>query len=269
MCSCSIPFSSMVQIKTQDTSIKRWFDESLARLISEKIITVYPEFNHTLYTQTITQKCPPLSLTQRIELHADTLFLLLPHPYPNAINILIKILGDENPNQTGMFSHFYWIMPIGKIVEKYGLNYFDVSFHALEEITKRNTSEYAIRPFITAYPQKTLSILKQWALSPNFHLRRLASEGLRPKLPWAKKLDSFIDKPAPVFEILHLLMHDEILFVKKSVANHLTDYLKVNHHAASQFIDQYKEDTNPHTQWILRRATRVIKPKQIPLRIDK
>lgn len=98
--------------------------------------------------------------------------------------------------------------------------------------------------------------MEQWALSDNFHLRRLASEGLRPKLPWAEKLDLFVDNPAPVFTILNHLKADPVTFVKKSVANHLTDYLKVNPPAASELIKIWSRTDNEHTRWILRRATR-------------
>ena len=157
-----------------------------------------------------------------------------------------------------MFTNFYWILPIGKFVEKYGLEYYDISIHAISEITKRNTGEYGIRPFIRKYPKKTLKIMKKWAKSKNFHLRRLASEGLRPKLPWATKLDVFIENPKPVFEILELLKEDSIKFVQKSVANHLTDYLKVNPNPTFELLKKWNVSDNKHTQWIIKHATRKV-----------
>lgn len=149
-------------------------------------------------------------------------------------------------------------MPIGKFIEMYGLEYFDDSIGAIEEITKRNTGEYAIRPFLRTYPERTIAVMQQRAVSPNFHLRRLASEGCRPKLPWATKLDTFIENPAPVFLILERLIADPIKFVQKSVSNNLTDYLKVNKDAAIAFIKQFEKSENKHTQWILKHATRKI-----------
>jgi len=172
---------------------------------------------------------------------------------------LIGILGKENPNETGMFSNFYWVMPIGKFVEKYGLDDFDVSIHAIEEITKRNTGEYAIRPYLRKYPEKTMKIMQKWSKSENFHLRRLASEGSRPKLPWSTKLEIFIENPDPVFNILDNLIDDEIKFVQKSVANNITDYLKVNNESAVEFIKKHEKSDNKNTQWILKYATRKIK----------
>jgi 3-methyladenine DNA glycosylase AlkC len=89
-------------------------------------------------------------------------------------------------------------------------------------------------------------------------LRRLASEGLRPKLPWSTKLDVFKDNPNPVFDILELLKEDEVMFVKKSVANHLTDWLKVTREPTVNLIKKWKESNNKHTEWIVKRATRKI-----------
>jgi 3-methyladenine DNA glycosylase AlkC len=101
-----------------------------------------------------------------------------------------------------------------------------------------------------------LAICQEWAKSPNFHLRRLASEGLRPKLPWATKLDIWNQNPEPVLAILELLKTDEIKFVKKSVANHLRDWLKVNPQAVNPLIKNWSKSKNPNTQWILKHAQR-------------
>ena len=81
-------------------------------------------------------------------------------------------------------------MPLAKYVEKYGLNNFESSFNAMYEITKRNTAEYAIRPFLQTYHEDTLNILQKWIHDKNSHIRRLVSEGTRPRLPWAKNRSS-------------------------------------------------------------------------------
>lgn len=243
----------------EDRSFTQWFGENLAELIGNKIKNVYSEFNVNTYRSIIHDKCDGLSYTKRVELHCEVLRLLLPDSYKAAIEILLQILGDENPFETGMFANYYWILPIGKFVEKYGLDDFDISMQAIEEITKRNTGEYAIRPFIRKYPEQTISKMTVWSKSDNFHLRRLATEGTRPKLPWAKKLDLFIDNPKPIFNILDNLIDDEIKFVQKSVANNITDYLKLNKPAAISFINKHSNSTNKNTQWILKYATRKIK----------
>jgi 3-methyladenine DNA glycosylase AlkC len=243
----------------EDKSITKWFGENLAELLGDKIQKLSKDFDKTRYVKTIKKECKELGYTKRIELHADILKELLPQPYSQAIKILIAILGEENPNEIGMFTNFYWVMPIGKFIEKYGLKDFDESMKAIEEVTKRNTGEYAIRPFLREYPQKTIKIMQSWARSSNFHLRRLAAEGSRPKLPWATKLDVYVDNPKPVFEILETLIEDDVKFVQKSVANNLTDYLKVNKPATVEFIKKFSNSNNKDTQWIIKYATRKIK----------
>lgn len=237
-------------------SITDSFGTNLAELLSEKILKVYPQFDSKNYITTIDEKCSGLTYTQRVVLHADELLLYLPEKYDKAVAILTSILGPENPKETGMFTNYYWVLPIGKYVEKYGLEHYDISIKAIGEITKRNTGEYAIRPYIRRYPNETLKQMKTWAKSNDFHLRRLASEGLRPKLPWAPKLDTFIDNPKPVFEILELLKEDNIKFVQRSVANHMTDWLKVNPEPAIAKLKEWNTSGHKNTQWIIKRATR-------------
>lgn len=241
---------------TSDKSITQWFGDNLAELLSGKISALWKDFDSKEYIRTVRRECKNLGYTGRLELHADLLRSLLPEHYPEAVKILTGILEEENPNETGMFSVYYWVMPIGKFIEKYGLEDFDDSMVAIAEVTKRNTGEYAIRPFLRRFPDKTIRVMQKWAQSPNFHLRRLASEGSRPKLPWAEKLDIFVENPVPVFKILETLIADNVRFVQKSVANNIADYLKVNKPAALQFIHRFIPSTDKNTQWILKHATR-------------
>jgi 3-methyladenine DNA glycosylase AlkC len=240
----------------QTTRLADYFGDNLAKLLAEKIRKLLPDFNSRKFVNAVKADCVEKSLTQRVELMADLLKIYLPVTYSESIRILKEIMGDENPNETGMFKNYYWLMPVGKYIEKYGIDYPDESLSAIEELTKRNTGEYAIRPYIRRYPEQALRQMKVWAKSKNFHLRRLASEGLRPKLPWAAKLDLFIENPKPVFEILDILKTEPVKFVKKSVANNLTDYIKVNPKATFLLLDKWKATENEHTQWIVGYATR-------------
>lgn len=235
--------------------ITHYFGKNLAELLSDKILAVHKEFDKRKFIRAVEKGLADKSLVQRVEWIADNLQVHLPAAYLDAINILTKILGPENKHETGMFTNFYWLLPVGKFVEKYGLDHYAVSIAAIAEITKRNTGEYAIRPYVRKHPEKTVRQMKKWAGSKNFHLRRLASEGLRPKLPWASKLEIFIEQPHPVFDILEILKEDPVRFVKKSVANHLSDYIKVNPKAALPLIGRWKRSSNEHTQWIIQKAT--------------
>ncbi len=240
-------------------SITDLFGANLAKILADKIIQNYPRFNSNSFIHEVDRMVEGKRYTDRIGVIAEQIKTHLPHDYERALSILVNILGDENPQQTGMFTNYYWVMPIGRYISEYGLNHFENSINGIQEVTKRNTGEYAIRPFIKKYPEQTLVVMERWAKSSNFHLRRLASEGLRPKLPWAPKLETFIHNPSPVFHILNMLKEDKIMFVKKSVANHLTDWLKVNRDAAVPYIKEWKHSDNEDTKWIIKRATRKIK----------
>lgn len=242
--------------KTIKKSVAEYYDKELALMLSKKIQSVYPVFNSKDFTKEVVKNIPGKSYKYRVEIFADLLKKYLPEKYTESLKILIKILGPENKEETGMFKNFYWLTPVGKFIEKYGLNNFDASIKAIGELTKRNTGEYAIRPFAHKEPNKVVEICKKWAKSENFHLRRLASEGLRPKLPWAPKIDIWKNGPKPIFEILEILKEDEIKFVKKSVANHLRDWIKVNQKEADKIIKSWSKSKNENTKWILKHAQR-------------
>lgn len=252
----SISKNAFINPETGRVSIAEAYGENLAVLLSDKIISVYKHFPKKEFCKSVKKEVVGKRYTERVEIIADNLHKYLPPKYLEALKILLQILGPENQEETGMFTNYYWLMPVGKFVEKYGLNNFAESIKAIEEITKRNTGEYAIRPYARRYSAKTLAVCTKWAKSKNFHLRRLASEGLRPKLPWAPKLDVWNDNPEPVFNILELLKEDQIKFVKKSVANHLRDWLKVNPVEARKVIKQWSKSKNEHTQWIVKHALR-------------
>jgi len=237
-------------------SITESFGANLAELLAEKISAHDKDFNSRRFVRAVAGRVVRKTYTERVLIQAEELRNFLPEEYPEALKVLLKILGPENPHEAGMFTHYYWLLPVGKFIELYGLEHFKISLAAIAEITKRNTGEYAIRPYIRHDRQRALTQIRKWAQSENFHLRRLASEGLRPRLPWAAKLDTFVADPTPVFAILELLKEDPVKFVKKSVANHLTDYLKVNPAAARPLIARWNSSRNEHTRWIVKHATR-------------
>lgn len=256
MAKSTSPDKTSINPKTGKIAITEVFDEKLAILLSNKIVLVHKNFPKKEFLESVKKAVVGKRYTERVEIIADTLHTHLPEKYPQALQILMQILGPENPEETGMFTNFYWLLPVAKFIEKYGLNNFALSIKAIEAITKRNTGEYAIRPYARKYPEKTLLVCKKWAKSKNFHLRRLASEGLRPKLPWATKLDTWNTNPTPVFAILELLKEDEVKFVKKSVANHLRDWLKVNQREAEKVVLRWSKSKNENTRWILNHAQR-------------
>ncbi len=236
--------------------LKLWFDKDLAKMLAKKIEVEYADFPSKKFVKNIDKGVSDLELKDRVEFIADQLHQSLPSDYLSALQILIEILGPENEAETGMFKVGYWIMPIAKYVEKYGLDHFKASMDAIREITKRNTGEYAIRPYLERYPKATMKLVMKWSKDKNFHVRRLASEGIRSRLPWAKKINLFVVNPMPVIAVLENLKNDPIKYVQKSVANNLNDILKDNYPIGIKVIKKWAKDATPSCQWIIKHALR-------------
>jgi 3-methyladenine DNA glycosylase AlkC len=99
-------------------------------------------------------------------------------------------------------------------------------------------------------------VAKKWSLDENIHLKRLSSEGVRPRLPWARKLDQFIDNPNAVLEILENLKDDPSRYVQKSVANNLNDILKDNYAIGMKTIQRWANGATNNRKWIIKQSLR-------------
>lgn len=243
--------------------LKFWFDKDLAVMLSDKLSAVAVDFDKKDFIHRITSQIKTLELKDRVEVFADELYEKLGCDYKNGLASLLKILGPENEQETGMFTEYYWVMPIAKYVEKYGLVHFEESMQAIEEITKRNTGEYTIRPYIENDSKRTMAQILVWAQDKNKHVRRLASEGVRPRLPWASKLDIFIHNPKPIIPILNKLKDDPSKYVQKSVANCINDILKDNPDIAKALIEKWNgPNIGKQRKWIIKHALRNLLKKE-------
>ena len=204
------------------------FNAEKVEKIAYEIKEVYATFDASNFSNETLKIFPKLELKERIYHIRDMLKKYLPRDYQDAVNVLLKALPPELDHRKvdDDFGDFIYA-PYSEYVAAYGCcdAYLIFSLQALREITKRFSVEYAVRDFINAYPNETLAMLKECAKSENYHERRLASEGLRPKLPWAKKLT--IDYQLP-FAHLDLLYGDSTRYVTRSVANHLNDIAKID-----------------------------------------
>jgi len=231
------------------------------KMIAKEIEAVYSDFDTSSFIDDTLQAFPKLELKERIYHIRDMLAKYLPDDYSDAVNILLEALPPELDPSRGDddFGDFIYA-PYSEYVTAYGCNeeHLDFSLQALREITKRFSVEYAVRDFINTYPDETLAMLEKCAMSKNYHERRLASEGLRPKLPWAKKLN--IDYTEPLRH-LDLLYSDTTRYVTRSVANHLNDIAKID---ASLVIDtlqrweKQKKQDDKEMRFIINHALRTL-----------
>lgn len=240
----------------ENQQLKDQFDVKLADQFARLIREVYPSFNQQEFVKRIKKDIPSLELKERIKIFAEAMHQFLPTDYPKSVNILIQILGPEDGSKNNEFVHGFRLMPVEHFVSAYGLNHFDLSMQALYEITKRSTAEFAIRPFLIHYEKQTLKVLGQWVNDKNEHVRRLVSEGTRPRLPWAMRLPSFIANPKPTLKLLEELKDDPSEYVRRSVANHLNDITKDHPDLAVAVLKHWAKEASKERLWIIRHALR-------------
>ena len=195
---------------------QKYIDLLCLTIVKSKPIFNTKNFKKALFCEDFEKK----ELKERIYFIATLLGKFLHDNYAQNIETLKKTFSKMN--------HQYALenMIFQEFVAIYGRNNFELSMQALEYFTIGSSSEFAIRSFLINEPAKTLLQMRRWALHDNYHVRRLASEGCRPRLPWAVALPAFKQDPSAVLEILELLKDDESAYVRKSVANNLNDISK-------------------------------------------
>jgi 3-methyladenine DNA glycosylase AlkC len=197
-----------------------------------------------------------LELTPRAWQIARALGHHLPADYDRAIEILIASLGEklQTPELSGMDVFLY--LPHVFYVAEFGADHFETSMRAQYELTQRFSAEYSIRVFLQRYPEQTLTRLREWAGDPSVHVRRLVSEGTRPRLPWAPRLRAFQTDPRPVLELLELLKDDPELYVRRSVANNLNDIGKDHPALLTETCARWMQDATAERRWLVAHALR-------------
>jgi 3-methyladenine DNA glycosylase AlkC len=180
----------------------------------------------------------------------------MPDEYERAVQILIASLGPKltRTGSLGMAPFLY--LPHVLYVGEQGLNHFEPSMTAQYELTQRFTAEFSIRPFLEHHPDATLQRLARWASDDSVHVRRLVSEGTRPRLPWAPRLRRFQHDPQPVLELLELLKDDPEPYVRRSVANNLNDIGKDHPDVLLQVARRWLKGATAEREQLVRHALR-------------
>ncbi len=217
------------------------FNREKVSKIACEIGLVYKEFEEEAFKNEVLQMFPLLELKERIYHIRDMLAAFLPDDFQEATEILLRALPAEldETKRDDDFGDFIYAS-YGEFVRAFGCHdrYLDFSLLALAEITKRFSVEFAIRDFINHFPQETYAMLEACSVSKNYHQRRLASEGLRLTLPWAKKIEIDYHDNIPLLDNLY---HDSCRFVTRSVANHLNDISKVDAELVLQTLQRWRK----------------------------
>src|SRR5215211_2648169 len=236
--------------------LKQSFGPDVVALIAGMIARVHPAFPRARFLADALDGFDALELTPRARQIARVLRVHLPDDPERAIGVLIDSLPprEQDADLRGMQAFRY--LPHTIFVADYGLVCFDASMRAQYELTQRFTTEYSIRAFLAAEQERTLAVLHKWAADPSEHVRRLVSEGTRPRLPWAGRLRAFQVDPAPVLELLELLKDDRSEYVRRSVANNLNDIAKDHPEIAIETCRRWAEGASPERMRIVRHALR-------------
>lgn len=240
--------------------LKTLFDRPLIAAMAAAFAARRPDFNRAGFVALAGDGLDALELKARSAQITRALEAHLPQDFATACALLLAALqpdpdaapaGGDAPGLRG-----WAIMPMADYVAARGLDDFDRSMAALAEMTSRFSAEFAVRALLDADPDRGMAWMRRWAADPNPHLRRLASEGCRPRLPWGRRLRGFVADPAPVLDLLERLKDDPSDYVRRSVANNLNDVAKDHPDRAAAVAARWVDGASPERRRLVRHALR-------------
>jgi 3-methyladenine DNA glycosylase AlkC len=235
------------------------FNRDRVTVLAGELAAVHPPFHAGEFVEEVMGRLGELELKERIAWIATCLSRFLPDDYRQAVGVILDALPAPNDPtlSDGDFGDFIYA-PYAEYVARHGCTAEDLDFSlaALRELTMRFSAEDAIRTFINAFPDATMRTLHAWASGTNYHVRRLCSEGTRPRLPWSRRL---VIPAADAIGILDLLYTDPTRYVTRSVANHVNDIAKADPDLAVDTLVRWRQDGRQDPRemaFIVRHATR-------------
>ena len=238
----------------ESTAFKNLINAGVVNTYAQILLSIDSKFDQKSFKK-MTSGLETLELKARVQLISKALHAVMGDHYPRSIEKLLKV------SRSGKLSQFE-LWPITEFIRSYGLEHFDLSFQAMQDITTRFTSEFAVRPFLIQHRERGFKTLEECAIHKNVHVRRWASEGSRPYLPWGEKLKQSVIDPSPNLRILEILRFDSELYVRKSVANHLNDLAKDHPELVIQTLKRWQKEVpagyEKELQFLLSRALRTL-----------
>jgi len=249
------PFKNLINARTVERA-------------GEHLYRAWPAFDRQRFERQATHGLDALEFKARAMQLADALQATLPVHFADAAAVLEASLADPIPldaageptglsgahSEGGLSGWVVWSM--GEFVVRQGMADVPRALACLHALTQRFSAEFAIRPFIQQHPEATLATLQQWVSDPSAHVRRLVSEGSRPRLPWGLRLQALVTDPAPTLPLLRALQDDPSAYVRRSVANHLNDVAKDHPDLVVQWVLEHLEGASDHRTALLRHASR-------------
>jgi 3-methyladenine DNA glycosylase AlkC len=226
---------------------KNRIDARLVQDLAQRLAA--PGFDAARFEALARQGLDALELKARVDQVCTALEATLPDDFAAAADRLQPALAD---------SQGWALWPVGEYIARRGLQHAPRSLELLHALTQRFTAEFAIRPFIVRHPELVFATLQQWARDPNEHVRRLVSEGSRPRLPWGLRLQALVQDPTPTLALLLALQDDPSEYVRRSVANHLNDIAKDHPERVADWLEAHLPGASPERRQLLRHASRTL-----------
>lgn len=231
--------------------------------LAHNLLQAHPDFDAEGFRRMALDGLAPLAILDRGRHLAAALRRCLPREYEHAVAILLRSLTPplERTQDLGLGVFFY--LPHVRFVAEYGLrpednggrDPFEASMRAQHELTRRFSAEFSIRTFLHR-ERDTLARLERWTRDPDPHVRRLCSEGSRPRLPWAQRIPAFVKDPERAAPLLEALKDDPELYVRRSVANHVGDIAKDHPEFAFALCRRWLRGASEQRRWVIRHALR-------------
>ncbi|MCL6604190.1 MAG: hypothetical protein K6T94_15100 [Paenibacillus sp.] len=237
--------------------LKAMYNEDFLRRFGERVQVEHKAFDiEGFVATTMSDPWNELELKARMRRITESLGTHLGLRYEEALDVLFAIEEDCVGFRYLFFPDF---------VEVFGqsLEHWELSMKALERFTSKSSAEFAVRPFLLRDPVRMMHQMEIWSTHPTEHVRRLASEGCRPRLPWGQALPMFKLDPSPVLPVLEQLKADPSIYVRKSVANNLNDIAKDHPEVVIETARRWK-GVNQYTDWIVRHGCRSLIRKANP-----
>ncbi len=230
----------------------RFFQEMFHQDLAGAFKQIYPPFDTGSFLARIyDDEWENRELKGRMRHTTITLHSLLPEDYRVALDMLRRVAPMLD-------SYGFELLVFSDYVEVYGLDDWEVSIPALEQFTQQASAEFAVRPFILQDQDRMMTQMLQWSQHESYHVRRLASEGCRPRLPWGSALAALKADPAPILPILENLKSDDSEAVRRSVANNLNDVSKDNPQVTIDVLREWHRNHTREMQWIICHALRTL-----------
>jgi 3-methyladenine DNA glycosylase AlkC len=202
----------------------------------------------------------PLALRERSDLLRDALIHDLPGDYASFAGTIRAARDGSAPLRGWM------IWPVTSAIAAMAIaentdEAFDDALAVLADLTSRLTSEFALRSLLDHDLDRALATVLTWTASEDEHVRRLASEGTRPFLPWSTRVRGIISDPRATLPILDALHQDESEYVRRSVANHLNDLSRLEPDLTVETATRWLAHPDGNTAWIVRHGLRTLTKK--------